>query len=167
MAGNKKRARSSSSGAASKKAAAPAAASVVGVVDVVDVAPAPAPTSYSCRAECMLDVARLLEAFVERKVELQWIHVVKDEDLPDVDITFALSCKPEKKGDFDMRLERARAAARSIEDGHVIAETMRATEGYEGERNLLAGTCGRCEHYVVVSAGADEKGCDCAEPLAC
>ena len=80
-------------------------------------------TAYRLRAECSDDVVRLMNALRASGVHTD-MRVMKDVALPDVTATF--KC--------DLSLDALRGIIATIDDGHVMHETVERAERYTGER---------------------------------
>lgn len=84
--------------------------------------------TYKLRAECLLDVEKLMHLLFKRKCVLgQFIITptyIEDIRLPDVELEFSTS----------LDLKTLHEMAGKITDGHVMLETLELKENYTGAR---------------------------------
>lgn len=84
-------------------------------------------TTYKFRAECATDAVVFFKALEEAEFDNIHFEPAQDEALPDVEVVF----------DSDQSLARLIQVAKTCEDCHVIAQTIRPIDRYTGERNYL------------------------------
>lgn len=70
---------------------------------------------FSFRAECLSDVFEFFKATCSQGIAVAYTEMKQVENLPDFHVQFAT----------DANLEALRAACRTVEDGHVMLQTLR------------------------------------------
>lgn len=75
---------------------------------------------YKLRAECLDDLIKL----DEKQKNLQFVDIDFKEGFPDCELTFK----------SELRIDELKHILMTIEDGHVMVETLQLEENYTGER---------------------------------
>lgn len=77
---------------------------------------------YKLRAECVMDILRIIEV---AGIHMTYLKMVKHKDLPDTEFEF----------EIDLELSEIITILKNIPDSHVMYQTVKPIGQYTGERD--------------------------------
>jgi hypothetical protein len=83
---------------------------------------------YKLRAECMIDIVRLIEKIMPKKnKKVGYFKIIPDEHFPDCELVFTTT----------LTIHELRAEIRKIVDSHVMLQTLEFFANYTGNRTTI------------------------------